>query len=284
VVVVVVMVVVVVVVVVVLVVVVVVVVVAVGCVTTTYHYRLPTAAFGLSAIYRNYMLQPTTDCRQEQLEETAGDKTKGKGLSADAVQKSYNENITVSKESEPVTKSWVDMAIYIYNRALCHDEVVDRAAKSPFNYITVLYGFVSKARVAEQIKWCFVAIGDLLASKELRLGDLAGVRTLIGDAPSKTKGLVDLLMLQREMKEYLIGPALSEIGLSDKYSTKLRDVFKTHDSYRNLLTGLPDTEDDSRRPNTSWQAGWPSEVLAFMSFVEDATTTSYCCYHCWCSR
>lgn len=212
---------------------------------------------------------------EEQLEELQGDNKKK--ISAETVQKHYNDNVKVSAQSEPVNKSWVELAILVYNRALVYPEVVvaikaqeGLGAKSPFHYITVLHSFVTKGRTAESIKWAFVATSDLVLCKELRIADLA-VRNLVGDGATRAKGLVDLFLLQKDMKEYLLGPALNEIGLGDCYTRKLREVFKTHDSYRAMLTAFLDAD---QKPNASWQVGWPAEVSRFLAFVEDLFTSS----------
>ena len=195
-------------------------------------------------------------------------------VSHDKLQSMYNKNVRLAKKAEPINKSWVDMAIKIHDAAFSLPavrEVVESmemyGSQTPFNYITVLHGFVSKARTPSNITWVFTALFDLVRSKEFCLSDIS-VRFLVGDTTSGQRGFIDLLILQKEFKEYLQGPALMELGMKPEISQRIACVLQSHGSYRARLTGFGDLP-ASIKPSTTWMSGWQTPVLDFIAFVED---------------
>jgi hypothetical protein len=202
------------------------------------------------------------------------------------VQQEYNKHITLASKAEPINKSWIDQALKIYESGLAIPEVLDAVValedlgtQSPFNFISVLNAFVVKAKTKSNIVWCFQGLKDCIVAKEVRLTDIS-VRYLVGDG--NNKGFLDFLMLQKEMKEYLLGPLLTELGLSDNIKDKLVSVFDSHDSYRRKLSAYPDDELQVQ-PNTTWQAGWPRPLLDYVGFIEDSICLLSCCclFYCY---
>jgi hypothetical protein len=203
----------------------------------------------------------------------------GGAVSNQRVQDEYNQHVNVASKADPINKSWVDMAIKIYEQGLILPEVVDvvvaleeYGSTSPFNYITVLHGFITKARTKANVVWCFKSLQDYLRSKELRIGDIS-VRYMIGDTASGNRGLVDLLLLQKDFKEYLLGPILTEMGCSEDVKAKLNSALDSHTAYRTNLTSHAGSFEVTA--NTSWQVGWPRPLLDLVAFIEDLKSISY---------
>jgi hypothetical protein len=197
----------------------------------------------------------------------------GANVSNQKVQEEYNRNVNVASKADPINKSWIDMAMKVYEQGLIFPEVVDvvmaleeYGSSSPFNYITVLHGFVMKARTKANVLWCFKSLQDYLRSKELRLSDIS-VRYMIGDTSSNNRGLIDLLLLQKEFKEYLLGPILTEMGCTEDVKAKLIQALDSHAGYRTNLTSH--SGDVEVIANTSWQVGWQRPLLDLVAFIED---------------
>ena len=191
----------------------------------------------------------------------------------------YNKRIKVSKKaSEPVNDSFCEMAISIHEKAFIHKQVFDIMMKlegkhvaHPLSRIHVLFAFVSRGKTKENIIWAFEAMYDHLQSKEMKMDEIA-VRSMTGTKDQR--GIVDLLTIQREFKEYLLGVSLIELGVEEQICDQLRHVFKDHTNYRALVKALP----DQPAANIDYQVGYDPCILDYMEMVQDRNEHAKCCY------
>ena len=102
--------------------------------------------------------------------------------------------------------------------------------------------------------------------------DEIAVRSMTGTKDQR--GIVDLLTIQREFKEYLLGVSLVELGVEEQICDQLRHVFKDHTNYRALVKALP----DQPAANIDYQVGYDPCILDYMEMVQDRNEHAKCCY------
>ena len=156
----------------------------------------------------------------------------------------------------------------VREKCLCMDEVVQvlkacerYGSKSPFNAITILNTFCVRGKSKDAIKWCFIAMDDLLLSKEIRLTDIS-VRFLAGD--SSSRGFIDVLLVQREFKDYFLGAALLELKVKPEVQQKLKRAFGSHKAYRTHVRGV----NGEAANDVQWTVGLPLAVSEYADFIE----------------
>lgn len=128
----------------------------------------------------------------------------GVRLSVDAMVQLYNTELKVSERNEQITRSFVDMAFTVWDRALSKApiqkvvlEEEEFHRESLFNKIVKLQAIVQKASVPEDIEFCFVALHDYRKAGFLRPSELTQRKLEGVSKVDNGKGLIDLLCYKK---------------------------------------------------------------------------------------
>ena len=124
--------------------------------------------------------------------------------------------------AEPITETFVENAVYIWNRALCYNDVqtvLIRGAErfghgSPFDSINKIALLIRKCKMDEtKVKWVFSVMLDRVQEGYVTVGELSN--TLLFGTKEK-RGRLDAILALLEMKDYLQGhcPAATSILLT----------------------------------------------------------------------
>ncbi len=208
-----------------------------------------------------FVLVPTTDSivwRAQQLREDVSQKTslartpvqrifdvvnrreaQGMRISAEAMVKLYSENLRLSERAEPITKSWVESAFTIWDRALCKPTIqavvlMEEAHhdKSLFNATHKMQAIISKARTPHDIEWCFLMLHDMHVAGHITSSDTS-LRALQGQLKSDMgKGLLDLLLTKRRLLMHMLDETIAKAALRDWEKTSIREVLSGPQQYR----------------------------------------------------
>ena len=195
--------------------------------------------------------------------------------SSKAVAEAYNAKITLARRSEPVTPHFVDSANTIIARAFNMPDVQQLVQecdmlyghRSPFDSISKLQGIISKSGTPELIRWVVNCIADLYKSNQIKPGNL-GHAELTGYGKGG-KGLVDVLILKYQIKEYMLLTLCTKHSLELKAIEEMRRVLVSHQAYREMLSPYPDSTANLSNINLSWQAGFPKSCVLFLQFAEE---------------
>lgn len=128
----------------------------------------------------------------------------GARISVDAMVQLYRSEINMSDRNEQITRSFVDMAFTVWDRALSKPaiqrvvlEEEEYHKDSLFNSIVKLQAIVSKASSPDNIEFCFIALHDYRKAGLLRPADVSQRRLEGQPKVDNGKGLVDLLCYKK---------------------------------------------------------------------------------------
>ena len=129
-------------------------------------------------------------------------------LTVDAMIAVYTAELRVSERNpEKLTKSFVDMAFTVWDRALSKPDIQaivlqeeEYHSGSMFNKIAKLQAIVSKARTEDNIKCCFNSLHDLHLANLLSPADVTQRKLEGYPKVDNGKGLVDLLCLKNRRR------------------------------------------------------------------------------------
>ena len=186
----------------------------------------------------------------------------------------YTKHLRMAKsDAAPSTKGFIDMALTIWDRALCLPSVskvvLEEEAlrnKSVFNSISKMQMIVQKAKTPARIEWTFQLAFDYKKAGYLT-NDAFSLRALEGKVPGANgRGLVDMYICKLELKEYLLTDLLRKKNLDSKCLATITDVTKSPDSFRQY-SGYKSL--DAVIPDLSWRAGWPTSCDLALGLIED---------------
>ena len=197
---------------------------------------------------------------------------KGK-ISSQKLAEEYAKHASLAAGSEAVTQNFIDHAIYVHTRALSIDSVRQVVSQfdeeygpmTVFDSVTKLYQIATQCKTVQNMTWAFAAIADAFANKLLVPGDLGG-NTLLGRGPQK--GILHLLLLKRDMLEYLSEGFLDKYNFDSVVKIELRSRFSSHAKYRKEVTA-PKGTPENKQPDTPWRSKLPRSGLELSLLVED---------------
>lgn len=181
---------------------------------------------------------------------------------AKQIAEAYRHGIKFADTSEDVTDSFVDMAMTIDNRMLSNPEIAktlmqsenDFMSHTPFNGVSKLQAIISKARSPEKILWAVQSIHDMclndMKGEQVSLRYLQGTQSGAGG-----KGLVDLLNLKYDIKEYIRSDLLAQYPLWGNIRAKFGSVLENHASYRSAVGA-----NQKEGLDLTWRASWPASA------------------------
>ncbi len=163
----------------------------------------------------------------------------GVRVTPDTMVKLYHDNLRLSEKSEPITKSWVDCAFTIWDRAMSRPSiqaiVLEEEAfltKSMFNNVYKMQAIVSKAQTPADIEWVFAYLHDHHLSGDLT-SEQCSLRFLQGSPRvDNGKGFADLIVFKHRFLQYLLDEIVSKAHLDDGHRMALRDICSSHARFR----------------------------------------------------
>ena len=200
-------------------------------------------------------------------------KKRGSKLTPEKLAEEYNKSIMVSSSSETVNKTFCDMALTIWNRALSLPEVnavivamEEYRHASIFGQVSKMQAIIDKCGKSPQlVKWVFCGLADQFVAKKLT-ADATTVRALLGKtAGSHGKGTVDLMIMRMHIRDYIINILIPSLGISQGVAMKLKDISDSHAAYRQNA-GFEHLQD---LPDQSWRGGWSEAECAVLQLLED---------------
>ena len=153
----------------------------------------------------------------------------------------YNEGIRYADSTEAVKYEFVDNAMTVYKRLIAPfpqaRELVDSLEchiENPMDSIYKWAAIVKRASTPEYIIWCVHWIVDLFLSKGI-FADQLSLRNLEGKAKgSGGKGIVDVVVMKKDLRDLLRGAWLEAMQWSVAQKTLIKDLTETIDSFRKL--------------------------------------------------
>ncbi len=163
----------------------------------------------------------------------------GMRISAEAMVKLYSDNLRLSERAEPITKSWVETAFNVWDRALSKPTIqavvlAEEAHhdKSIFNATQKMQAIISKARTPQDIEWCFLMLHDMHRAGHISSSDTS-LRALQGQLKTDSgKGILDLLLTKRRLLAHMLDETIAKSALRDCEKTTIREVLSGPHQYR----------------------------------------------------
>ncbi|CAE7791744.1 unnamed protein product [Symbiodinium necroappetens] len=200
-------------------------------------------------------------------------------LSADDVATLYGKNLIQvnrrsgggnSQDDKDRTKpGTIKACIHVYEKMLTHEALrqIVLAAEQDFLDSSPFAGVY---KLQEMCRLCKDNVSKLewllgAAYHRFRAGTLHDF-SLRNLATAGTKQHALVLLKQREMKIWLLGPFLDARNILSECKSKLREVFASRDSFMKLLR--PVEEEEQENIDVSWQATWPKSALLTLELLE----------------
>ena len=181
----------------------------------------------------------------------------------------------VSSSSEPVNKSFCDIALTIWNRALIIPEVneviqamEEHRHESIFAHVSKMQAIIEKCGKSQySVKWAFCGLADMFTAGKLNPESMS-VRALQGKTSgSHGKGTVDLVLMRMHIRDFVTGTLAQSLnGISPEVINKVKEVSTGHAEYRGYA-GFEHISDNL--PGQSWRAGWTDSETALLQLLED---------------
>ncbi len=190
----------------------------------------------------------------------------------------YAANLKTGERSEAITLSFCEKAFTIWDRALNKPAIqkvvlMQEAYRhdSLFTHSTKMNLIISKARTDENIEFVFQLLHDYFLAG-LITKDALGTQALEGkQCGCNGKGLVDLWVYKRTMKNYLLDELMPRRNIPQMCKTAIREVTHDFDTFRNKV-GMKHA---TQLPDLSWKAGWPRSADLMLQLVEDCSRIVY---------
>ena len=191
----------------------------------------------------------------------------GVSVSSEKVAAFYSEQMKYAKNSERVSKTFVDSAITISKRVLgldsarlvldwCDEYYMDR---NPFSSVHCLQALVHRAQTPNNIAFAVEGMIDHYRMEFLDVGHF-----VVSKIKDPRSSYVEILNFKSMVKESLLTEWLHSIGLPVHVKDKLRSVFADFSSARSNFNGYPGTEID-----TTWQMGWPQSGTLAAELIDE---------------
>ena len=165
----------------------------------------------------------------------------GVRLTRDQIVDLYNDpsKLRLSSLSEPITKSLVDSAFTIWDRALAVpsiQEVVlaEEAFKenSLFNATQKLQQIISKSQTAENIQWSFQLLHYYHKAGFITTEDCSVRRLAGGRKDQQGAGLIDIITFKKRILSYYIDVVLPKQQMPSEHREAFRETCQSISQYR----------------------------------------------------
>ena len=187
----------------------------------------------------------------------------------------YKTELMIAERNEQITRSFVDMAFTVWDRALSKTviqnvvlEEEENHKDSLFNKISKLQVIVSKAHFEEDIEFCFIALHDYHKAGLISTADMSQRKLEGTPKVDNGKGFVDLLRFKKKMRGHLLDEVIAKASLKDAERRAIREVCGSFDEYRRRVPFGSVTTD------LGWRAGSSKAADIGFSLVEDTVFTT----------
>ncbi len=200
----------------------------------------------------------------------------------------YASKVIQSKDAERVSDTFVDNAITIATRVLCHEDIATMfvqleqrfGAKTPWNSIYKMQTVLQVAGTPAQIRWAFLMLTDSFLAGDVDQ-DGFSVRSLQGKLGFP--GLVQLMNKKLALKKYLLDTWLQTVICNSVVVQQIREKLGDVQTFRAHVQPLPlklDWEDDTVAAqkcesddillSMTWKTGWNEVEELVLQFIEMA--------------
>ncbi len=191
----------------------------------------------------------------------------GVSMGAAAIAEAYKSNVKLAETSEELTDAFIDGAIRVHKlmftipavrSVLLHADNL-HGVKSPWDSVHKLDKIARRAKGPEALTWVVRGLDFFWETGALRDG--FGIRAIEGKGPGQYgKGLVDLMLYKRTLRDSLVGGMLESQQWSAGIKAAMRSVCENHEVFR---------EKCGQHAVQTWRAGWPGSAEAYMKFLRD---------------
>ena len=192
---------------------------------------------------------------------------------AAAVAQAYSEKLRVANNGVQVTKSFIDVALTVYDRMLKRPRIgavlleADAGPKedNPFDSVYVLQACLSRGQTEPRIFWIVASIWQMCKYqiKPPRWFTVGAVR---GTSESGNRGYCDLALFKLDCLGHLFGQLPNELGLETHWFERTaRPCLENHELYAKFGQSPPTV---APAADTTWQAGQKRSVREYIQFIQ----------------
>ena len=194
-------------------------------------------------------------------------------MSAKSIAELYTQHYLGDGGRECRTKvSTVQKALEVYDRLFKHETCRDLLIEAertlpetgnPFQGIWKLYELAKLARGSgPKAEWVLQVALNRIHAGSLETGEFS-VRNFSGRGGRQ---YVDIILKQRDLKLFLLGPWLDSRSVAPVCKEKLREVFSDPKAYITKLRPLVESDE----VDTTWRALWPKSASMALELIEMA--------------
>ena len=195
-------------------------------------------------------------------------------MSAKLIAELYKQHYLGDGGPECRTKvSTVEKALEVYDRLFKHEPSRDLLIEAertlpetgnPFQGIWKLHELAKLTRGnGPKAEWALQVALNRIRTGSLDPGEFS-VRNFSGRGGGRQ--YVDIILKQRDVKLFLLGPWLDSRSLAPVYKEKLREIFSDPKAYITKLRPLVESDE----VDTTWRALWPKSASAALELIEMA--------------
>ena len=186
----------------------------------------------------------------------------------------YTEKLRLADTGlcDKVTASFIEACVSVHERAFCNAVVLDTVAKadaalnfkSPFDSVHKMKAIVGKTKGAVvDMEWVFTSLSDSVFEGHYTIPGISWFRN---DLPGCVgKSIVDLILLQRDFKDYVLNGADGELVLSKNTKELFEKIMTRADIFR--------TKCGSSVPQ-SWRVELSPSDSELLKLLEDVVFTA----------
>jgi hypothetical protein len=195
-------------------------------------------------------------------------------LTAAAIANTFNSECARAECQDELTQTFVDSALTVWDRALCHAEVMrivrsfdnSFAHHSIFNDISKLQTIVYKAKTPEMICWAFLCFEDAFRHNFIPKSGVA-LRDIQGYGQGRQgKGIIDEFAYKYELLAFLRNDWLGTLAIKTDLKDTIRKVCIDHATIRKACGCRGFAED----VDLTWKAGWSPASDKALEIIEEA--------------
>lgn len=196
------------------------------------------------------------------------ERLKGMTLGADKIARMYQMNVKYARGQEPVSSSFVDVAVTTYNRLFtneCAARVLEWCdenlfEKHPFSSVYAYQAIIDRAKTHGGIAWATEGLVDGLRNGYVDCGELT-----VCKLRDRKRSYIEVLMLKHAVKGEILRGWLDDLKFPQMCKERIREVFASFDSVRSKLSPHPGAPE----VDVTWLAMWPKSAQAAVELLED---------------
>ena len=180
-----------------------------------------------------------------------------------------DNNLAETGLSDKVSQTFIESCVSVHSRAFSNPVVLNCVAaadseldfKSPFDSVFKMKAIVGKTKgVAADMEWAFTSISDSISQGHYPPPPMGAYRNELSGCSGKS--LVDLILLQRDFKDFILGGADGCMPLSDETTQLFKKLALRPDIFRKEC-GLGVMQ--------PWRAELKTSEVNILKLIEDVT-------------